>query len=179
MFEAGGGEFVFAVEVGGDGEQAVGCQGGESIGVELGPDGDVGPEVLMADEDEVEGREQFHPVGVGGIGDAEVEVPFVWGGGDPACTGFVDLGGAEVDAEVEEPGRFGREAFEEDPGFVRTAAGEVEDGGAFGWVPGGGPEGDGEQARKALDIAVDARVAERFGGEHGDGRSLGERGLLG
>ena len=169
MFEAGGGEFVLAIEVGGDGEEAIGFEGGEGVGVELGPDGDVVPEILMTDEDEVEGRELLHAVGVGGVADTEVEVPFVGGGGDPAGAGFVDLGGAEVDAKVEESGGGGGEVFEEDAGFIGATAGEVKNGGAFRWFPGGGLQGDGEQAGEALDICVDTGVAERFGGEHFDG----------
>jgi len=163
----------------GSSEEAGGLEDVEGVGVEVGPGGDVVPEILVTDEDEVEGRELLHAVGAGGVADTEVEVPAERGSGDPAGTGFVYLGRAEVDAEVKEALGGGSEVAEEDAGFIGAAAGEVEDGGAIGWVPSGSLQADGEEFGEAFDVAMDAGVAERFGGEHSDGRVLAANGLDG
>ena len=62
-FERGHGQCVLAVEVGGEGQDAMGLQAVQGVFQQPIPLRSVMPEILVSDEDEVEARELFHPVG--------------------------------------------------------------------------------------------------------------------
>lgn len=122
-FEGGHHEVVFDIEVGGAGEESAGFEGGEGVFQQAVPGFRVVPVVLVADEDEVHGREFAHAVGGGGVAGEEGDFAI---GQVPAFLCFCDGFGAEVDSEVEADG-FGAEGIGECAGFVGAAAGEIED----------------------------------------------------
>ena len=128
-FEGTGGEFVFAVEVAGDDEETVVAEPRETVLEDASPCRGVVPEVLVAEEGEVEViAERADPVELRAVGGDE------FGIGELACAGagggFFEFAAADVGTDEADgwgSGVAGAQGFHEGACFAAGPAGEVED----------------------------------------------------
>lgn len=122
-FQGGLQQFVFAVEIGGAGQQAIRGQRPQGMGEEPVPAGRIVPIVLVADENEVEGRQFGHLVDGGGIPAAELQIS---AGKVPAFRCLLDGRGTKIHAQIKADLHRGQ-GTGQGTRFIGTATGEIQD----------------------------------------------------
>lgn len=111
----------------------------------------------MADENEVERRQRFHPVDGGGVATTKLDLPLRK---RPAPLGFGNGFGPEVDAEIETDVA-GAHRVGERPGLVSPAACEIKHGERSRSLESDGGERIAQQLLQPPDIGGRVRVLKR------------------